>query len=108
MLRLRKRGIPARCHHKASGQDIVRLGTSGFRYLGKHDSAAAKREYARLIAEWLARDGQPDTEDVEGLTIVELCVRFRRWAIGHYRSAEGEPTSEVCNCDQAIRALLAC
>ena len=39
--------------HKASGQAIVTLNGKD-NYLGTHGTAASKREYDRLISEWLA------------------------------------------------------
>ena len=45
--------IPLLRHHKPSDQGVVTL-RGRDHYLGKHGSAAAKAEYDRLIAEWLA------------------------------------------------------
>ena len=38
------------------------------------------------------------------MTIVELLVRFRRWAVGHYQK-DGQPTREVGNLDDSVRPL---
>ena len=43
--------------HKSSGCDVVTLNGEDV-YLGDHCSAASKREYDRVIVEWLARGRQ--------------------------------------------------
>jgi len=45
--------VPAYGLHRATGQAIVRLGGRDH-YLGAHGTAASRRAYDRLIAEWLA------------------------------------------------------
>jgi len=45
--------IPKMTHHKASGQAVVRLAGRDL-YLGAWQSNAARADYDRLIAEWLA------------------------------------------------------
>lgn len=45
--------IPSLRHHKPSGQAVVSL-SGRDHYLSKHGTGAAKAEYDRLIAEWLA------------------------------------------------------
>jgi hypothetical protein len=62
--------------HRASGQAIVELGGKRH-YLGPHGTKASKREYDRLLAEWLssgrsASYGKPEVE----LTITELIRDF--------------------------------
>ncbi len=83
--------------HKASGQAVVRLNGNEV-YLGVHGTRTSKREYDRLIAEWLAggrRLPSPQSE-IGDLTIVEVLARFFRHAKVHYRK-NGQVTHEVDN-----------
>jgi hypothetical protein len=48
----RVHALPKYRKHKASGQAIVTLAGVDH-YLGRHGTKAAKRQYERLIAEWL-------------------------------------------------------
>ena len=48
---------PSYRRHKASGQAVVTLGGQDV-YLGPHGTAASKREYDRVVGEWLARGRQ--------------------------------------------------
>ncbi|MBP7935605.1 MAG: hypothetical protein KA354_13240 [Phycisphaerae bacterium] len=48
--------IPGYRLHKPSGLAVVRLNGRDF-YLGPHGSTDSRREYERLIAEWLATSG---------------------------------------------------
>ena len=53
-----------------------------------YGTKTSKIEYDRLVAEWLARGRRPLADPVEesnGITIVELIVRYKRWAEGYYR-----------------------
>ena len=50
----RKQGkVPAYCHHKASGQAVVRLDGVDH-YLGCYGSDESHERYDRAIAEWRA------------------------------------------------------
>jgi len=57
MLYSRKQ-LPKYCRHKSSGRAFVRIGGKMY-YLGKYDSEASKREYDRIIAEFVANGRQP-------------------------------------------------
>jgi integrase len=88
--------------HRASGQAIVTINGRDY-YLGPHDTAASKREYDRLIAEWLA-NGRQDQLKVAGLTILELLAAYWRFAETYYRK-DGRPTSEVSSIRDSMRFL---
>ena len=47
------RKVPSYCHHKASGQAVVRINSKDI-YLGLYGTPASKEKYHRVIAEWLA------------------------------------------------------
>lgn len=67
-----KNGTPNYCKHKASGQAVVTLNGRDF-YLGKHGTAASRREYERLIGQWLA-SGRTLTDEGHDVTITEVMV----------------------------------
>jgi hypothetical protein len=48
--------IPNYRKHKATGQAVVTVAGRDI-YLGKHNSAASRQEYNRIIAEWIAHSG---------------------------------------------------
>ncbi len=50
--------VPSYRHHKPSGQAVVTLSGRDL-YLGPWKSPDSKREYKRLVAEWLASAGSP-------------------------------------------------
>ena len=79
-------------HHKASGNAVVTL--SGIdHYLGPWQSKASKREYDRLIGEWLAAGRRMPTHANE-TTVVELSAAYRKFANGYYRKND-EPTRSI-------------
>ena len=51
------RKVPSLRHHKARGLAVVTLGGKDF-YCGKFGSPESRREYDRLVGEWLAA-GRP-------------------------------------------------
>ena len=96
--------IPKLSYHKASGQDVVRLGGKDF-YLGLHGSKASKIEYDRLVAEWLAAGRQPPKERLAGMTVSELIAAFWDHANAYYRHPDGTPTKEISCYRDALRPL---
>jgi len=77
--------------HKASGQAIVTLNGRDH-YLGPHGSAASRREYDRLISEWMA-NGRLLSTPQDNRTVVELMASYVRHAKEYYRgSSEFEAT----------------
>jgi len=79
--------------HRASGQAIVTIGRKDF-YLGPHGTKASKREYDRIVTEWLAAARPsiwPPAEAAE-VTIAELIRGYWRWAQGYYRDKNGNST----------------
>jgi len=73
-------------------------------YLGAYGSPESKAEYQRLIADWLAGGGElpPPVEDI---TVIELLSRYWKWAMRHYRDADGKLTTSIDNIKAAIRWL---
>lgn len=103
MSRSNKR-LPSYRRH-ISGQARVTLNGTDF-YLGPYGSAASKREYDRLIGEWLAAGRcLPSALDGEATTIIEMLAQYWPFAKGHYRAKDGKATTELDNIRYAVRPL---
>lgn len=87
--------LPKYRKHRASGQAVVTLSGRDF-YLGPHGTHTSRREYDRLIGEWLACGRQPLHVSTDQLTVAELCVRYSStiWLAIHKRIASGPPTAK--------------
>ena len=66
--------LPKYCLHRASGRAYVRIGGKMY-YLGRHDSAASRREYDRIIAEFIA-NGRQSLYSVDELVVPSNTVIF--------------------------------
>ena len=87
--------------HRASGQAIVTLDGRDF-YLGPHGTRASRREYDRLVAEWMQNGRQLPLESACDLTVSEVCASYWRFAQSYYRK-NGQPTREVGIVAESIR-----
>lgn len=95
---------PAYRRHKASGQAIVSIDRRDF-YLGRYGSKASRREYERIVGEWLAAGRRLPAQDAAaGLNIGDLALRYWGWAESYYVK-DGQPTSEQHNIRVALRRL---
>ena len=75
--------LPKYRKHRASGQAIVTL--SGVdHYLGPHDTKTSKRQYDRVMAEWLENGRHLQLSKGDAITVVELCARYWKFAKGYY------------------------
>jgi hypothetical protein len=88
------RKVPSLRHHNARGLAVVTLGGKDF-YCGRFGSRASRREYDRLVGEWLAA-GRP-----QRLTMAELLVRYMEYAKGYYLP----PSREIEGITLALRPL---
>lgn len=98
--------LPSYRRHKPSGQAVVTLNGKDI-YLGKWNTKASRREYDRLIGEWLAAGRclpQGEAGLTEHISVAELCVRYLRWARKYYRK-HGCPTGSMDRVRIAIRTL---
>jgi integrase len=97
---------PSYCHHKATGQAVVRIDGKDH-YLGKVGSPESRAEYDRLIAEWLGngRTLPGPAKAHSGTTVNELLAAYWCWAETYYRNAEGKPAQELDNVRLALRPL---
>lgn len=98
--------VPTLRRHKSSGQAVttVRLpnGTTKDLYLGNHGSAAARTEYARVVALVAANGGTfPDADT--NVTVAEAIARFKKHAEAYYKDADGKPLRSLDNLKDAIR-----
>jgi hypothetical protein len=73
--------VPKYRKHRATGQAVVTLDGRDF-YLGPHNTAASRREYDRLTGEWLANGRTLDSSTSSDITVVELIVRYMKFAEG--------------------------
>jgi integrase len=70
-----KKQLPKYCLHKATGRAFVRIEGKMY-YLGQHGSQASRREYDRIIGEFVA-NGRQALYDVGETLIESLIFRFR-------------------------------
>jgi hypothetical protein len=104
MPKLKENEVPAYRLHKQSGQAIVTLNRKDV-LLGKHGSAASKAEYRRLTAEWISTRGAPSSVTGDDLTISELIAAYWRMCKGHFRRADGSPTTALSVIKVALKPL---
>ena len=96
--------VPKYRKHKATGQAVVTL--SGHdHYLGPHGTQVSKREYDRLVGEWLAAGRQSTVPTPhEQIKVTELIVLFWR----HLKTTlvkNGKPTGSHLNYRPVLRLL---
>jgi hypothetical protein len=72
--------------HRASGQAVVALSGQDV-YLGAHGSAASKREYDRVVGEWLAR-GRQLPAAVENVRVADVVAAYWEYASVYYGTPE--------------------
>ena len=94
--------LPRLCFHRGTGLFYVTLNSREV-YLG-NARRAAKREYDRIVAEWLANGRSLRHAGHDG-TIAELLNAYRKHAEQHYRGPDGEPTGQMGLVSLAIRRL---
>lgn len=96
---------PACRLHKPSGRAVVTLNGRDV-YLGRYGSKAARVEYDRVIAEWLASGRRlPDEDDAQALTISELINLYRKHVERYYILPDGTATKEQTGIALAMRML---
>jgi len=81
---------PSICHHKASGQAVVRIDGKDY-YLGTYGSAESQTEYDRLVAEWLG-NGQrlvSSAPVTDQLSVNEIALVYWECAVSYYQWARG-------------------
>jgi integrase len=102
---MKTKRTPSYCLHKATGQAVVRIDGKDC-YLGRHGTEESRREYDRVISEWLARGRRPsEAAGGDTLSVTELLAAYWRWAEKTYRDPDGTPTRELENLRDALRPL---
>ena len=69
-----RKQLPKYCRHKTSGRAFVRIGGKMY-YLGKYGSEASRKEYDRIIAEFVA-NGRQAFHRPDDILIEQLIIRF--------------------------------
>jgi integrase len=92
---------PSYRHHKPSGQAVVTLAGRDI-YLGRYNTESSRREYDRLVGEWLAA-GRRSVSGSD-TTINELMVDYIHHADAYYVK-DGQATSEAGLVRLSLRVL---
>ena len=83
--------IPQHCHHKPTGQGYVRLNGKAL-YTGVWGSTESRREYDRLVQEWISRGrAAPPTARANEYLIEDLLADYWLHAKTWYRRLDGTP-----------------
>ncbi|CAK9037567.1 Site-specific tyrosine recombinase XerC [Durusdinium trenchii] len=98
-----KNSLPRYRKHRGTGQAVVTL-SGRDHYLGKHGTAASRRQYDRLIAEWLANGRESLVSAPDGIYVAELLNRYLKFAKTYYVKG-GKPTGELAGMKDAIRQV---
>ena len=73
--------------HKASGQAVVTLNGQDV-YLGPHGSSKSRKEYDRVVSEWLSRGRQRPGEN-DNHRVADVIVAYLHFAKGYYTGEAG-------------------
>ena len=92
---------PRYVKHKASGQAVVYHGGRTI-YLGKYGSAASRKVYKRLVAEWTTKSGPLTTS--EEITVSEVMLAYLSHAKSYYRK-DGKATREFGHIVEVCRLI---
>ena len=68
-----KKQLPKYCHHKSTDRAYVRIKGETF-YLGKYGTQASRREYDRVIAEFVT-NGRQAFHDPDEILVEQLIIR---------------------------------
>jgi hypothetical protein len=88
---------PKYCKHRSSGQTVVTINGRDV-YLGPHGTATSRREYDRVIAEWLANGRRSAFDGAADLFVVELIASC-------WRHAQKELLRRVDGGRPAVRSM---
>jgi integrase len=108
MSRPRSLKPPTYRHHKARGLAVVTIDGKD-EYLGKYGSPESHEKYARLIAEWRQRKGQPKPSagPSTGPTIADLTLAYLPHCESYYPSRIGGIRSALRTLNQLYAGTLA-
>jgi len=97
--------IPSYRKHKPTKLAVVTLGGNDI-YLGKYGTTESRTEYARLVAEYLKRKGEPvppatllaAQRPAKNITVVEAADRYLTWLLAHRSPAELAHVNGMLRC----------
>lgn len=102
--------VPSYRHHKPTNQAVVTVrlpnGRSRDIYLGKHNSAASRVEYNRIVRLVLANNGRYPAAAPD-LSINELLLAYMRYAERYYRNLDGTPSESLVPLRYTLKGLKA-
>lgn len=108
-----RNSIPSYLLHSQSGRaravwtDLA--GTRRFKLLpGAFDSKESRAAYAEFLLELDAAPHHRPAAAPDGLTVAEVLLAYLDHAERHYRTPDGEPTSEIYEVRVVIRASASC
>jgi len=94
--------VPTYRHHKPTGQAVVTLAGRDI-YLGKHGTAKSRKEYRRIVSEWLAQDRSPISTGQQ-LLVLDLIQAYWQYAKRYY-VRNGQSTGELYPLKLALRPV---
>ena len=97
-----KNSTPRYRKHKASGQAVVTIDGQDY-YLGPHGSRPSRREYERLIGEWLQNDRSLPV-DPYAITVAQVVNAYQKFAKRYYVK-NGEPTGTFESIKPMLRLV---
>ena len=102
--------IPSYLPHSQTGRARAvwsdQNGVRRFKMLpGAYDSPESRGAFAALLLELQAAPHQPQIPAAGSITVAELLLAYLDHAERHYRTPDGQPTSEVYEVKLVLRAL---
>jgi len=97
--------VPAYCKHKATGKGVVNIGGRYIYLPGRYNSAESRREYDRIISEYLV-GGRVSASIGDSATIAEVVNGYRLHCKDHYLNADGSIAEEAENVRYALKPLV--
>lgn len=96
-----------RCHKGRAVIDVYDGPARRTVTLGAWGSPEAEQEFARLMAERRvsAQLPVPSGAPASNATINEVLLGFMRWAATHYRTPDGQPTTEIKELKSSLRPV---
>src|SRR5579871_5220319 len=94
--------VPTYRHHKPTGQAVVTLAGRDI-YLGRYGTAKSRKEYRRIVSEWLTQDRSP-LPPRNQLLVVNLIHSYWQHAKRYY-VRNGKSTGELHPLKLALRPV---
>ena len=106
----RRNPTPSYCLHKQSGRARAvwtdQTGTRQQKLLpGEYDSTESRTAFARMQLELEAVPRHPPGGTRRAVSVNEMLLAFMDWAATHYRTATGEPTTEIHELNWSLKPV---